>query len=376
MKLRSPAGLTAGLVVSMLFAVPAAAAGPATVNVRVEGAQSTIYEGTLTTDARTITMGPGPTFGAPYPGGTHLCDGRSGGNPGKYAGPGGSPNTALDDASKLGAFSWYGFFDSGFGDFFVATIGGEGAIAGPYWDVRTEYESNAFGGCQIELDNGDEVLFAIDAFGKPGLKLSGPATARPGVPFPVSVTDGDTDAVVPDATVGGQVTQPDGRASVQFDTPGPKTLKASKDGTVRSNALNVCVTSGTDGACGTVQPSAPDRTAPVATIAGIRDGQAFSRRGAPRELRGSVTADPSGLWAVKIRLTRRLGKTCWYFSGSKEQFLKRTCGKQYAFKVGDRTDWSYLLPARLPRGRYVLDSYAIDNVFNHGASQTVRFRVR
>ena len=136
------------------------------------------------------------------------------------------------------------------------------------------------------------------------------------------------------------------------------------------------MTDGADGACGTRAASAPDRTAPVASIAGIRDGQRFSRRGAPRELRGTVTADPSGLWAVKIRLTRRVGNTCWYFSGSREQFLKRTCGKRYAFKVGDRQDWSYLLPARLPRGRYVLDSYAIDNVFNRGASQTVRFRVR
>ncbi len=89
-----------------------------------------------------------------------------------------------------------------------------------------------------------------------------------------------------------------------------------------------------------------------------------------------MSADPSGLWAVKIRLTRKLGKTCWYFSGSKERFLKRTCGKRYAFKVGDQPTWSYLLPSRLPRGSYVLDTYAIDNAFNHGSTKRVRFRVR
>jgi hypothetical protein len=89
-----------------------------------------------------------------------------------------------------------------------------------------------------------------------------------------------------------------------------------------------------------------------------------------------VSADPSGLWAVKIRLTRRLGKRCWYFSGSKERFLKRTCGKQYAFKVGESTEWSYLLPARLPRGRYALDAYAVDRAFNRGAETRVVFRVR
>jgi hypothetical protein len=163
---------------------------------------------------------------------------------------------------------------------------------------------------------------------------------------------------------------------VRFDSTGPQRLKATKADSVRSNALDVCVTNGSDGACSTVQPSAPDRTAPTASIDGIRDGRRFTRRRAPRELKGTVSDDPSGLWAVKIRLTRRLNGKCWYFSGSREQFVKRTCGKQYAFKVGDRAQWSYLLPARLPRGRYVLSTYAIDNAFNRGEEQRVVFRVR
>jgi hypothetical protein len=147
---------------------------------------------------------------------------------------------------------------------------------------------------------------------------------------------------------------------------------------VPSATEQTCVTSGTDGACGSTAPqsSAPDTTAPTGTILGIRDGQRFTRRRAPRELRGTASADPSGLWAVKIRLTRRHEGTCWYFSGSKERFLKRTCGKQYAFKVGEGTDWSYLLPARLPRGRYTLAVYAVDKAFNRGAETQVVFRVR
>ena len=60
----------------------------------------------------------------------------------------------------------------------------------------------------------------------------------------------------------------------------------------------------------------PTRRRPPAAIAGIRDGQRFSRRRAPRELRGTRRRDPSGLWAVKIRLTRSVGKRCWYFSGT------------------------------------------------------------
>ena len=46
MKLRSPAGLAAGLVVAMLLAAPAAAAAPANVHVRVEGPTATLFERT------------------------------------------------------------------------------------------------------------------------------------------------------------------------------------------------------------------------------------------------------------------------------------------------------------------------------------------
>ena len=72
----------------------------------------------------------------------------------------------------------------------------------------------------------------------------------------------------------------------------------------------------------------------------------------------------------------RLGNKCWYFSGSKERFLKRTCGKQYAFKVGDRRHGATCCRTRLRRGRYVLDTYAIDNAFNRSTTTRVRFRVR
>jgi hypothetical protein len=374
MKHRSTAGL-AGLVLALL-AAPANASGPATVKLRVEGASRTIYEGVVTTDARSITMASGPTAGGgTYNGGTHVCNGLNHGNEGKYSGPGATLNTALDDAAKTGAFTWYGPFDSTFEDFFVATIGGEGGVNGPsYWDLRLNGTSLTRGGCQVQLANGDDVLYALDGYSKAALRLTGPATAAPGVPFAVRVTD-ETGTAVDGASVGGQTTT-GGTAMVRLDVAGPQRLKATKDDSVRSNGLDVCVTTGSDGACGTVVPSPPDRTAPTASILGIRDGQRFTRRRAPRELSGTVSADPSGLWAVKIRLTRRYEGKCWYFSGSREQFLKRTCGKQYAFKIGDRSEWSYLLPSRLPRGRYVLDTYAIDNAFNRGEESRVVFRVR
>ena len=117
---------------------------------------------------------------------------------------------------------------------------------------------------------------------------------------------------------------------------------------------------------------APDRTAPTATLTGLRDKQTL-RRG-PRELRGSF-ADPSGVKAVKLRLTKRLGKKCWYFSGKTERFRGTKCGRGSYFAIGDEADWSYLLPARLGKGRYVLDAIAIDGAGNRTPLQRGTTRV-
>ena len=43
------------------------------------------------------------------------------------------------------------------------------------------------------------------------------------------------------------------------------------------------------------------------------------------------------------------------------------CGRGSFLRIGDRADWSYLLPKRLGRGRYVLEVKAIDGAFNRGA---------
>jgi hypothetical protein len=235
------------------------------------------------------------------------------------------------------------------------------------------------------------VLFALDAFAKPGLKLTGPASARPGAAFDVHVTVGDTGGPIAAAAIGGQTTGADGKARVRFDQAGPQRLKASKPGTVRSNGLDVCVTNGADGACGTTVPLPPppacqtngrdgrcgsrDAEPPVARIAGINEQQRFSRRRAPRELQGFVDADPSGLASVKLRLTRKEGRRCSFFSGRREEFLSRRCGRAYAFKVGEEPAWRYLLPERLGPGRYVLDVIAVDRAGNRDVLARGRSRV-
>jgi nitrogen fixation protein FixH len=97
----------------------------------------------------------------------------------------------------------------------------------------------------------------------------------------------------------------------------------------------------------------------------------------------ALQPDPSGIRRVKLRLTRNAGGRCSAYSNRRERFVTRPCGARHGwyFTVATRSDWRYLLPARLPRGRYVLDVKATDGAFNvdrtrrRGENRVV-FRVR
>jgi hypothetical protein len=132
--------------------------------------------------------------------------------------------------------------------------------------------------------------------------------------------------------------------------------------------------------CGSGCGTAADRSAPRARLSGLRDGRRFTRRHAPRTLRGTVSADASGLQDVQLRLKRHDGRRCQAYSGARERWVTRTCWHNARwFSVGDRESWSYLLPARPGRGRYTLDVRATDKAGNtsslkRGISRVV-FRV-
>jgi hypothetical protein len=159
-------------------------------------------------------------------------------------------------------------------------------------------------------------------------------------------------------------------------------LKAEKENFARSAAevVNVAAPGSgpapSGGGGGVSTPVVADTSAPVGRIRGIREKQRFSRRRAPRVLRGSVSADPAGLRAVKLSLTRsRRGGRCSIYSPSRERFRRARCGRRVNFKIGDRQDWSYLLPRRLGPGRYVLDVIAVDKLGNRDRLARGRSRV-
>ena len=349
MRIRVSSAAAAAVVAATL--VPGAAtAAPVTVNVRIEGASSTIFEGPVTTDAKTIDKGSGP----------HPCDGTNGGaNPT----PGPTMTGALDDAALQHGFTWDGTWFS-FGDFGIDRVGPDAKTSSQFWGYALNLVPSQVGGCQQQVHAGDDVLFAYDFFSKAHLlSLTGPASAAPGQPFTVHVVDGQTSPATPvaGASVGGATTNASGDATVTLAAFGDSALKASKADSVRSNALHVCVHAGADGRCGTTAPPAPGAPSasafPYARIVGIADHQRFAH--GPRLLRGTV--DASRLTAVKLRLTRRSGHRCYAFSNRAAVFHPARCGanRPSFFSIGTDASWSYLLPAALPAGRYVLDVTAI-----------------
>ena len=356
------------LMLVLALAPPLALAAPATVHLRVEGSSATLFDGSVTTDAKTLTKDPS---------GSHPCDGTNGGaNP--TAGP--TMTTALDDGSLAGGFTWDGTWFDSFQDFGINRIGPDsngGPPTFPSWGYALNFTPSQVGGCQQRVQGGDDVLFAYDFFSKAHLlKLVGPGSADTGEAIRVTVTDGQNGTPVAGATVGGQTTGADGGATLSFDSEGVHPLKAERADSVRSNTVAVCVHNGADGACGTggsevvagSGPSVFDTTGPAARISGIRRGQVFSARHAPRLLKGSVGVDPSGVKAVYIRLWRHYRAGCWFYSWRTETLRRGACGDHRDLVYAGRGPaWSYLLPFTPPRGHYRVDAIAVDGHGNGSA---------
>lgn len=223
------------LLASLLaLTLPAAAsAAPTAVHVRVEGLTSTIFDGPVTTDGKTITTPSG---------GTHVCDGTNGGaNPT----PGPTLTSALDDAAAKGGFSWDGAWFGSIDDFSIDRIGPDTSSMETlkFWGLFVNEEYAEVGGCQRQMQAGDEVLWAYDAFNlqQGVLALTGDGATRPGVPANVRVTKARAGSPVAGATIGSQTTDADGAAQLTFNEPGVYRLKAEHSQYVRSRALTICV---------------------------------------------------------------------------------------------------------------------------------------
>src|SRR3954452_2015593 len=241
--------LALGAVAGVLLAVPAtAAAAPVAVTLRVEGANQTTYEGSVTTDGHNVTTASG---------GTHKCDGTNG-NPPAHPESGPSATAALDDAAHLGGFTWDATYDTSFDDYLISRIGPDSTNSSQFWELLVNSKSSEVGGCQQRVAQGDEVLWAFDGFSKQHvLRLAGPGSANTGQPVSVTVTDGKDGSKLSGASVNGSLSGADGRATLAFRDPGIYVLKAERADSIRSNALRLCVDPAGAPACTSTDKSAP-----------------------------------------------------------------------------------------------------------------------
>lgn len=370
---RSPKGALALAGLALALAPSGAlAASPATVSVRIEGATSTLLPRT------TVTTTTAPVIKDADP--AHTCTGTS------VAG-------ALERAT---AGNWGASWSDGLGYYVTSLMGAVPPDPSSYFVLWVNERSSQTGICDTELQSGDRVLFFLDrcdydaqvggCSNQPVLPLglSAPERAVRGTPFTVRVVryaaDG-TPAPVAGATVAGGsapvVTAADGTASVTA-TGDAVTLRAAKDGFARSDSTSttLCAAIASDGSClsgsgAVVAPPAPppDRAAPVARFSSLRYNEVFAARRGPRLLRGTVAEDPSGIARVELKLTGRDRGRCSYYDAARELFRRAACRRNPArgFTVGDRASWSYLLPRRLPRGRWLVTLIATDRAGNRSA---------
>ncbi|HVS28120.1 MAG TPA: hypothetical protein VHE14_01095 [Solirubrobacteraceae bacterium] len=380
------------LLLSALVATSARAGAPALVNVRVEGASSTL----LPLTAVMTTTVPPPVTGGPA--------------------TGTSAAGAIDLATN-------GNWDR---NCFTSTILGETHTytMQDYWAFWLGrgggYTYSQTGICQTELQPLDEVLMAVDYNGGPPtrfpLQLAGvPASVQQGTPFTVSVTEYRSDGTTTTAAPAAGATVAGGGGSATTGTNGQATLALSATGTVGLSATApsrvpavpaaVCVHNGNDGNCGTsagsgntgsgggaatgsgLTPASPPPTPSQAAIGGgaggattgsgltpasftpsqpvingIANGRRFRASHAPRRLSGTVSAGSAGVREVRLRLIRYTSEGgCQYFSQHYGRLRDVACTRGWFAKVSDGADWSLLLPKPLPVGRYELVVASIDN---------------
>jgi hypothetical protein len=374
------AGLLLALALLVLMAPAALAAGPATVTVEVEGASETKVppmQVTTTTAAVVKNNSEGHPEGS--------CTGTS------AAG-------ALELAT---AGNWGGKWYGGALGYGVESIAGESyPFTGSYfWDFWLNNKAEEEHGiCGVELNAGDRVLlfpchFEMGVACPTPLGIEAPAVANAGEAVTVTVkqynTKGEASPAIGANVAGGGMnatTDSQGHTTMRFSGDGTYTLHASGSNegppAVRSET-KICVHEGNDGTCGTSitaspppvrtpssttpNPSSTGVFALVARASSVSDGHVYPRRHAPRLLSGTVIAH-SAVTSISLELRRRFKGRCSTYNATLERFVKARCGTGSVFKVANGgTSFSYLLPAKLPPGRYVLDIHSTDAAGNHTA---------
>lgn len=226
-------GAIALLALSLFGIAQTASAQPADppqVNVRVEGVHKTLFEGFVNATIHKVDGHDGT--------GKHKCDGTNGG---ASKTPGPTFTAAFDNAMRMSKISWLGSWSKQFEDFLITKVGPDSSTNSKFWNLSRNWQDLQVGGCQDEVNEGDKLLIAYNAFGKVLLKLSGPKQAHSGKTFKVKVVNGRNGDPVQGAKIRGHKTNAKGIVKLTVKSPGVTRLKARKAGTIRSNSIFVSV---------------------------------------------------------------------------------------------------------------------------------------
>jgi hypothetical protein len=385
--IRSRSALLVGALLCLLVPSSAVATGaPAVVTVRVEGLTETKVPSTLLTTTTTPVVNDGNA--------AHSCSGTS----------------ALGALQLATAGNWSGPWEASFKQYLIYTIEGEthefeaSSSANYYWAFWLDNKEAEVGACEAELAQGDQVLLFPSCYGSAcatpsptPLGIEAPTTANAGEAVTVTAKQynakGEASPAVGANVVGGGTgasTDSQGHATLKFFGDGTYTLRVSGapagPPAVRTETT-ICVHEGNDGTCGTTRPPSPSPimqmpapassviqpkpyTGPYAVVAdetGLIDGHVYSRKHAPRVLAGNVIAHVT-VTSISIRLRRTYKGRCWAYNGVSERLEKVRCRQGSFFDVGSGgSSFSYLLPSKLPPGRYVFDMKATDGAGNRTA---------
>ncbi len=376
---RKPSTLFASLLLALsllatlaLAGAPPALAG-APVTVRVEGLNQTLLGPTqVTTDATPVVKDANIE---------HSCSGAS----------------AAGALQLATGGSWGGEWFESLHGYSVETILGEThafepeAPANYFWSYWLDNKASSTGICEGELQAGQSILFFPECFSETGacppppnpLGVSAPVAAQLGAPIGVTVTSYDNVSGAASPAAGAAVTG--GGAGATTDSAGHATLAISQTGNVQLQVTapgsvrtetTVCVHNGNDGTCGTTSPSGVITAGPgialepykgpyavVAQATGVQDGHFYPRGRGPKVLSGTIATHTS-VTSVGLKLRRSYRGRCFTYDGASERFKRAHCGEGSFFTVGSAPSFSYLLPAALAPGRYVLDVQASDAAGN------------
>jgi hypothetical protein len=202
-----------------------------------------------------------------------------------------------------------------------------------------------------------------------------------------------------------------GQTGVSFTEPGPHAITAFKgDGSRPPARMNVCVSEGNDGFCGSTryvpppdvpyEPSpcatnghdglcgTPDTTGPTSHVTNIKHKQKFKKGRGPGKVSGTIDTDPNGVQDVRMRLTRvsttrvrikakkrsskkkakvryRTVKRCTTWDEGTALLETAKCGTKYGKwfegELNDlRNGFTYSFAMTLPAGTYTLEVEARD----------------